>query len=94
MVLSTEDVEGLPTILKVGQLSDPTLQSMIDHALDGVPPDHGNAALTFSYKGGEGALVYLTIAERLGENWSIKAVGKVNWPDPHPEGQVELRGSW
>jgi hypothetical protein len=69
---------------------------MIDHALDGVDPDHGKASLTFDYKKGtpDTAGIYLTLAERLGDHWSIKAVGKVEWPDPHPEGQVVLQGSW
>jgi len=87
-------MSSLPTILPdrpflVGKLSDKNLQDAIDHALDGVQPGHGKATLTFEMGG-----VHMVFAERLSENWSIKAVGKVEWDGSHPEGEVIVQGSW
>ena len=73
----------------VGHLSDSGLQTLIDHALDGVEASHGHATVTFQREG-----VYVVLAERLSDHWSVKAVGKVEYDGSHPEFEAVLQGSW
>lgn len=92
--LSLESDPGLPTVIKIGRLGDPELQAAIDRALASTEPGHGNVALTFEY-GATKTSVGLTVAQRIGANWSIGAVIDVS--DIHnlkPRAGVQIQGAW
>lgn len=86
----------LPPIINIGRFSDAGLQSAIDHALDGVAADHGQATFTLGITGSGGAKAAVIFAKRLGNDWSVEAAGEVSFVGGqlHPEGELIFRGSF
>ncbi len=81
----------------MGKFSDPDLQNVFAHELNGIEPHHGGVffSLNIGQEGETGPVIYGGVAERINENWSIKVFGKVETSDiHHPELGFQINGKW